>query len=122
MFHQPIRQWLAAALIVCLVGLQFAGLAHRVLHEGAPASPVTLLSNQTSAHAHADSWIVQIAESVCLQGDDCAALDHLLCALALATAAFILALIASTHAQAARIALACFSNRPLSYHSRGPPR
>jgi disulfide bond formation protein DsbB len=120
-----MRQWLAALLIACLLGTQFVGVAHRLVHGQTPASPLALLASKaqaTHAHDHGQSWIVELAESACLHGDDCAAIDHLLSSLALAAAALIIALIAARHAQAALLALARACARPITQRSRGPPR
>lgn len=111
-------------LIACLLGTQFVGVAHRLVHAQVPASPLALLASKAHSHDHdhGQSWIVELAESACLHGDDCAAIDHLLSPLALAAAALILALIAACHAQAALLALARACARPITQRSRGPPR
>ncbi|MGL4574389.1 MAG: hypothetical protein ACRCV9_06330 [Burkholderiaceae bacterium] len=123
--NASMRQWLAALVVACLLGAQFVGLAHRLVHSQTPASPLALLASKAHAahdHEHGQSWIVELAESACLHGDDCAAIDHLLSPLALAAAALVLALMAAGHAQAAVLALARARARPITQRSRGPPR
>lgn len=120
-----MRQSLAALVVACLLGAQFVGMAHRLVHAQAPASPLALLASKAQSahqHDHGRSWIVELAESACLHGDGCATIDHLLSALALAAAALLLALIAARHAQAAVLALARACARPITQRSRGPPR
>jgi hypothetical protein len=123
--RQSIRPWLTALVVACLLGAQFVGMAHRLVHTQAPASALALLATKTQAahqHGHGQSWIVELAESACLHGDDCAAIDHLLSPLVLAASAIVLALIAARHAQAAVLALARACARPITQRSRGPPR
>ncbi|MFM2398670.1 MAG: hypothetical protein RL341_827, partial [Pseudomonadota bacterium] len=90
--RQSVRHWFALLMVACLLGAQFVGMAHRIVHAQTPASPLALLAskaNAAQAHDHGQSWIVALAESACMHGDDCAAIDHLLSPLALAAAALI---------------------------------
>jgi hypothetical protein len=121
-----LRRALIACVVVCLLGIQLAGLVHRFVHpQTAPfetPTPLQLLAAKAHSHdAHAP-WIVEFGHAACLHGNECAAMDQLLLAAALVAASFVLTLLAAHHSTAVKLALARSGLRPRTQRARGPPR